>query len=57
MSWLHIAMNAEGLSRMVTRVQKSIDYRLRHVQFVEKAPASVLDEALGILDACLCGPH
>ena len=28
---------------------KSIDYRLRHVQFVEKAPASVLDEALGTL--------
>ena len=36
---------------------KSIDYRLRHVQFVEKASASVLDEALGILDACLYGPH
>ena len=36
---------------------KSIDYRLRQVQFVEKAPASVLDEALGILDACLYGPH
>ena len=42
---------------MMVEQIKSIDYRLRRVQFVEKAPASVLDEALGILDACLCGPH
>ena len=32
---------------------KSIDYVSRKVKFVEKAPQEVLDEVLGILDACL----
>jgi len=37
---------------MVEQV-KSIDYRSREIQFVEKAPLDVLDEALSILDACI----
>ena len=32
---------------------KSVDCTSRNVKFVENAPASVLDEVLGILDACL----
>ena len=32
---------------------KSVDCASRNVKFVENAPASVLDEVLGILDACL----
>lgn len=32
---------------------KSVDYNSRRVKFVEKAPDFVLDEVLGILDACL----
>jgi len=35
---------------------KSIDYASRNVKYVEKAPGSVLDEVLNILDACLYEP-
>ena len=37
---------------MVEQV-KSIDYAGRRAKFVERAPDYVLDEVLGILDACL----
>jgi mRNA interferase MazF len=37
---------------MVEQV-KSIDYHRRKVKFVEKAPAAILTQVLGILDACL----
>jgi len=37
---------------MVDQV-KSIDYRTRQIKFVEKAPSELLNEVLGILDACL----
>lgn len=32
---------------------KSIDYANRKIKFVEKAPQAVLNDVLGILDACL----
>lgn len=32
---------------------KSVDYASRQVKFVEKAPDSVLNEVLSILDVCL----
>ncbi len=32
---------------------KSIDYASREVRFVEKAPQPVVNDVLGILDACL----
>jgi mRNA interferase MazF len=35
---------------------KSVDYASRKVQFVEKAGQAVLDDVLGILDACLYEP-
>ena len=35
---------------------KSVDYTSRQAKFVEKAPKSVLNEVLGILDACLYDP-
>lgn len=36
---------------------KSVDSDRRRAQFVEKAPGFVLDEVLGILDACLYTPQ
>ena len=33
---------------------KAVDYRTRRVKRIAKAPRHVLDEALSILDACLC---
>ena len=35
---------------------KSIDYSSRKVQFVSKAPQSVLNEVLSILDSCIYDP-
>jgi len=35
---------------------RSVDYASQKVKLVEKAPRAVLDEALGILDACLYDP-
>ena len=35
---------------------KSVDYASRQVSFVERAPESVLNEVLSILDACLYDP-
>ena len=32
---------------------KSVDYASRKAKYVEKAPQPVMDEVLGILDACL----
>jgi mRNA interferase MazF len=32
---------------------KSVDYTSRRAKFVEKAPNAVLEEVLGILDACI----
>lgn len=40
---------------MVERI-KSVDCVSRRVKFVEKAPGSVLDKVLSILDACLYAP-
>lgn len=37
---------------MVDRL-KSVDYRARHVKFVEAAPAELLSEVLAILEACI----
>jgi len=37
---------------MVDQV-KSIDYNSRKVKFIERAPAELLNEVLGILDACI----
>ena len=37
---------------MVDQV-KSIDYTARKASFIQKAPAILLEEVLGILDACL----
>jgi mRNA interferase MazF len=32
---------------------KSVDYASRKAKFVEKAPRALVDEVLGILDACI----
>lgn len=37
---------------MVEQV-KAIDFRARQIRFIEKAPESLLDEALSLLDACV----
>ena len=54
----HVAVPAESSftgSIMVEQI-KSVDCVSRRVKFVEKAPGSVLDEVLSILDACLYAP-
>lgn len=52
---LHVPVPAEStLSGFIMVEQvKSIDYKTRELKFVEKAPDSVLNAVLGILDACL----
>ena len=37
---------------MVDQV-KSIDYRSRQIQYVERSPSALLEEVLSILDTCL----
>jgi len=37
---------------MVEQV-KSVDYTSRKVKFIERSPAELLNEVLGILDACI----
>ena len=54
----HVAVPAESSLTgyvMAERI-RTVDYRSRHVTFVEKALRSVLDEALSLLDACLYDP-
>ena len=55
---LHVAIpGACSLTGYVMAEQiKSVDYTARRVMFVEKAPGSLLDEVLSILDACLYDP-
>ena len=54
----HVAVSPESSLTGYVRVEqiKSVDYASRSVRFVEKAPQSLLDEVLSILDACLYEP-
>ena len=54
----HVAIpDASILTGYVMAEQiKSLDYVVRRAEFVEKAPGSLLDEVLSILDACLYAP-
>ncbi|MCI0492227.1 MAG: type II toxin-antitoxin system PemK/MazF family toxin [Planctomycetes bacterium] len=54
----HVEIPAESaLTGYIMAEQiKSVDYSSRKVKFVEKATRPVLDEILGILDACLYDP-
>ena len=54
----HVAVPEESsLTGYIMAEQiKSVDYNSRRVKFVEKAPGSVLNEVLSILDACLYEP-
>lgn len=51
----HVAIeNHSNISGFVMVEQvKSIDFRARRVKLIGKAPDSVIDEALSILDACI----
>lgn len=51
----HVAIeNHPNISGFVMVEQvKSIDFRARRVKLIGKAPDSVIDEALSILDACI----
>jgi hypothetical protein len=40
----------------MTEQIKSVDYASRQVKFIEKAPGSVLNDVLSLLDACLYDP-
>ncbi len=37
---------------MVEQV-KSIDFKSRNIKLIEKAPRSIMDDVLGVLDACI----
>ena len=54
----HVAVSHESSLTGYVMVEqiKSVDYARRQVKFIEKAPQSVLDEVLSILDACLYEP-
>lgn len=54
----HVAVSHESSLTGYVMVEqiKSVDYAGRNVKFIEKAPQSVLDEVLSILDACLYEP-
>ena len=54
----HVAVPADSslTGYIMVEQMKSIDYGRRQMQFAEKAPGFVLDEVLGILDACLYDP-
>jgi mRNA interferase MazF len=51
----HVAVPAETKLTGYIMVEqiKSVDYASRKAKFVGKAPQAVLDEVLGILDACV----
>jgi mRNA interferase MazF len=54
----HVAVPAGSslTGYIMTEQVKSVDYASRKAKFVEKAPQSVVDQVLGILDACLYPP-
>jgi mRNA interferase MazF len=51
----HVAMPSGGSLTGFIMVEqiKSVDFASRKAKFIEKAPRSVVDEVLGILDACI----
>jgi mRNA interferase MazF len=51
----HVEMSEQSSLKGFIMVEqiKSIDYGSRNIRFVEKAPQAVLNDVLGILDACL----
>jgi len=51
----HVALSQESTITGFVMVEqvKAIDFRARQARFIEKAPEAVLNEALGLLDACL----
>ena len=55
----HVAVPEESSLTGYIMVEqlKSVDSARRRVKFIEKAPGFVLDEVLGILDACLYTPQ
>ena len=55
----HVAVPEESSLTGYIMVEqlKSVDSAGRRVKFIEKAPGFVLDEVLGILDACLYRPQ
>ena len=51
----HVALPPESSVTGFVMVEqvKAIDFRARHAQLIERAPESVLNEALSLLDACV----
>jgi mRNA interferase MazF len=54
----HVAVPDESslTGHIMTEQIKSVDYASRQVKFIEKAPGSVLNDVLSLLDACLYDP-
>jgi len=51
----HVAVkdNQEVSGFVMVEQVKSVDFKARRVKYISKAPDSVLEETLAILDACL----
>lgn len=51
----HVALSSDSKLTGYVMVEqiKSVDYGSRKAKFVEKAPQAIVDEVLGILDACI----
>ena len=51
----HVALPPESTVTGFVMVEqvKAIDFRARQARFIEKAPEAVLNEVLGLLDACV----
>ena len=51
----HVGLPAESKLTGYVMVEqiKSVDYLSRKAKFIERAPQSIVEEVLGILDACL----
>jgi mRNA interferase MazF len=51
----HIKISGSGSLTGFVMVEqvKSVDYNSRKVKFIDKAPHELLNEVLGILDACI----
>lgn len=50
---VHIPDESSLTGYIMVEQMKAVDYTSRKAQFMEKASQAILDEVLGILDACL----
>ncbi len=50
---VNVSENSSLTGFIMVEQVKSIDYKSRQIKFIEKADSNILNEVLGILDACV----